>query len=282
MGNLGYAIKGILGSKASLGGGSGIYTPNGGFVGLLDSYPIGVGEAYSLRKLSASHVNAIEVRRSSDNTQTTIGFVGEELDTTALLDFVGVSDGFVSTWYTASNSGNNATNALAASQPQIVSGGSLITTNGKPSLNFQADDFLLFTNVTPLTTFTVAKLDVLSLLNYILYDLVANKGYIYGGSLAGANGIGVFDGATKTIAGEDLNQHLGYFNYASTLFQIARDGGAATDLAAGSNIPLTQIGRSASNLSFNGKVQEAIMYPTSQSANKVPIETNIKTFYSIP
>lgn len=45
--------------------------------------------AYSLRKLSKSAVNAITVRRSSDNTEQTIGFAGNDLDSDPLLNFVG-------------------------------------------------------------------------------------------------------------------------------------------------------------------------------------------------
>jgi hypothetical protein len=56
---------------------------------LLDLYP-SAAVAYSLRKLRTAYSgNAIRVRRSSDNTEQDIGFVGNELDTTTMLDFVG-------------------------------------------------------------------------------------------------------------------------------------------------------------------------------------------------
>lgn len=59
------------------------------FTGLLDTYP-GAAVGYSLRRLSSTYTgNAIRVRRSSDNTEQNIGFVGNELDTTTMLDFVG-------------------------------------------------------------------------------------------------------------------------------------------------------------------------------------------------
>ncbi|HDZ0636275.1 TPA: hypothetical protein RRT33_005181, partial [Klebsiella pneumoniae] len=57
--------------------------------------------ALSLRQLSASYTGpAIRVRRSSDNTEINIGFTAEgDLDTTALLNFCGSGNGFISVWY---------------------------------------------------------------------------------------------------------------------------------------------------------------------------------------
>jgi hypothetical protein len=52
-------------------------------------YGDGAAAAYSLRKVKASYSgNCIDVRRSSDDTTSSIGFSGNELDTTALEDFV--------------------------------------------------------------------------------------------------------------------------------------------------------------------------------------------------
>ena len=52
----------------------------------------GAAAAYSLRKVKASYSgNCIDVRRSSDNTTSSIGFSGNELDTTALEAFVNAS-----------------------------------------------------------------------------------------------------------------------------------------------------------------------------------------------
>jgi hypothetical protein len=56
---------------------------------LLDSYP-NSKFAFSLRKLSSTYGgSAIRVRRNSDNTEQDIGFVSNQLDTTALQSFVG-------------------------------------------------------------------------------------------------------------------------------------------------------------------------------------------------
>jgi len=56
---------------------------------LLDLYPE-ASAAYSLRKLRNTYIgSAIRVRRSSDNTETDIGFVNDTLDTGSLNNFVG-------------------------------------------------------------------------------------------------------------------------------------------------------------------------------------------------
>ena len=80
---------------------------------LLDSYS-GAAAAYSLRKLTSTYTgNAIRVRRSSDNTEQNIGFdAGGNLNTIALLAFVGSGNGFVTTWYDQSGNSKNVINAL--------------------------------------------------------------------------------------------------------------------------------------------------------------------------
>jgi hypothetical protein len=110
------------------------------FVGLLDAYP-NAAAAYSLRQLSSSYTgDAIRVRRASDNTELNIGFVANELDTSALTTFASGTDAFVTTWYDQSGNSRNATQATATNQPQIVSSGSVLTENGKPSANFTSSN----------------------------------------------------------------------------------------------------------------------------------------------
>jgi hypothetical protein len=100
---------------------------------LLDLFP-SASVAYSLRKLRTDYTgNCIRVRRSSDNTEQDIGFVGNELDITSLLAFVGVNDGFITIWYDQSGNANHSTQTVALSQPQIVASGVVNTLiSGKP------------------------------------------------------------------------------------------------------------------------------------------------------
>lgn len=94
--------------------------------------------AFSTRRLSTSYLgNAMQVRRSSDNTTQNIGFTpGGDLDVTALLAFVGAGNGYVSIWYDQSGNGRNMTQGTAVNQPRIVNSGTLDTENSKPFIRF--------------------------------------------------------------------------------------------------------------------------------------------------
>lgn len=78
----------------------------------------------------------IRVRRTSDNTQQDIGFNGNDLDTAALLSFVGGGSGFVVTWYDQSGQGRHFTQSDTGMQPRIVLSGVIDTWLSKPSLRF--------------------------------------------------------------------------------------------------------------------------------------------------
>jgi hypothetical protein len=109
---------------------------------LLDLYPSTQGQYY-MHKVSSTYNGAcIRVRRSSDNTEQDIGFLGDDLDTASLLSFVGVGDGLVTTWYSQSGF-FNLTQTSSSMQPSIVLSGVLQTLNGKPCLKFDGvNDFL--------------------------------------------------------------------------------------------------------------------------------------------
>lgn len=108
---------------------------------------------FSLRKLTARATNAIIVRRSSDNAEQVIGFSGRDLDTTALLAFVGAGNGFVAAWYDQSPNGNNAVQTVAVTQPQIVSSGALIVSpKGRPAMRFTAANSTVLTTGSSVVT----------------------------------------------------------------------------------------------------------------------------------
>jgi hypothetical protein len=110
--------------------------------GVLDLLTVSSAAAYSLRKLRSGYTgSAIRVRRSSDNAEADIGFDSAgNLDTTALLTFIGSGNGFVTTWYDQSGNARNATQTTAGSQPLIVSNGALEALNGKPAILFDGVD----------------------------------------------------------------------------------------------------------------------------------------------
>lgn len=104
---------------------------------LLDQYP-GATFAFSLKKLRNDYSGAcIRVVRSSDNAEQDIGFAADgELDTTALLAFVGAGNGFITIWYNQSAiNTQNAVQETLLEQPVIVSNGQVIGLNSKPTID---------------------------------------------------------------------------------------------------------------------------------------------------
>lgn len=79
--------------------------------------------AYSLKKVISTANKAVRVRRSSDNTELDIGFVGDAFDVTSLLAFAGAGSAFVKVFYDQTPTGINMVQSTASDQPRIVNAG---------------------------------------------------------------------------------------------------------------------------------------------------------------
>lgn len=110
----------------------------------LDQLAVVPRAAWGLTKVCATGVQAIRVRRSSDNDELDINFNGRLLDTTALLDFCGAGSGYAHTVYDQTGNGEDFVQTTASKQPRIVNAGvydGLITPDG-------ADDFMVCSSLT--------------------------------------------------------------------------------------------------------------------------------------
>jgi hypothetical protein len=76
---------------------------------------------FSTAKLSSDDTISIRVRRSSDNAEKDIGFIGKNLDTQTLLNFVGSGNGYIISTY--SKGTVSSSQGLTDSQPLIVENG---------------------------------------------------------------------------------------------------------------------------------------------------------------
>jgi hypothetical protein len=76
---------------------------------------------FSTAKLNSNDTLSIRVRRDLDNAEKDIGFIGKDLDTQTLLDFVGGGNGYIISTY--SQGTVSSSQGLADSQPLIVENG---------------------------------------------------------------------------------------------------------------------------------------------------------------
>jgi len=275
---------------------------------LLDFYP--AAAAYSVRKLRAAYTGAcMRVRRSSDNAEQDIGFVSGELDTTALLSFVGVNDGFVVTWYDQTGNGFTRGQFNASQQMRIVTSGVLNVKNSKPSIFGDGSTRFLRTVVgDPLVPLFIPAMDdgnQFSVFSVHHSNLLGAIRGLWQTTATGSNNQvrGIAD--TRTTASpinwlvvnsggtlflstlsavrNDTNQRLQVASMdASNLlrgFDNGATGGTATYTGSYANSEFI-IG-SGANGSLNGGVQELIIFDTNQLANRVDIQNDINTYYGI-
>jgi hypothetical protein len=283
--------------RIGLGLGLGLRQASGGvapYVGLLDTYP-SAAAAYSIRLLRSAYTgNAIRVRRSSDNAESDIGFTAlGDLDTTALTTFCSGTDGFVTTWYDQSGNAYNATQGTAANQPQIVSSGAVLTTNGKPSANFDGSNDSLFTTGTPFSA-TETTLIAVSKLNNVgpylrLFSIGAyNNGRYLGSNTFTDDMLAIFNNTTLTcFGGVAITQNVSIMYNTGTNGVLWQNGSqvntvGANDSSYGNeNLYIGSDKVQESVELWKGIGQEFIFYPSSQSSNVSGIGSNINTYYGI-
>ena len=265
------------------------------FVGLLDDYS-GAAAAYSLRLLRSAYTgNAIRVRRASDNTEQDIGFVDNELDTSALTTFCSGTNGFVMTWYDQSGNGRDATQTTAANQPQIVSSGSVINVNSKPSLQFDGSgDIMKFIGS---GTSSSNTLFVLSKCNNLAstYQTITSIGdirpssafcYMYFNPSNADKRVIYSDSTVSQDGSRTTNQELVAIDAVSSNISMFVNNSSVSltnsSRTLTTNLNNLQIGNDTQyNDHFNGNIQEIILYTTSQTSNVSGINSNINDFYSI-
>ena len=254
----------------------------------------------------------MRVRRNSDNEEVDVrgdanGNIslsspiigGSENETFG--EYVGTASGYCTTWYDQFNTGlyqNNLTQATAADQPMIVSGGSLITdSSGNASLAFDGSNHYL-----PFDTGFTAGLNISGYSAFIVFQanttddnqMVASLGsfadsnkraylpFINGGNMT-------FNYGTTAAPNLTANTNL---NLGIVSADIARDNMRAfvngTDLGVGAldnksgGDATVALGGLGNSLLFGGKIGEFIFYQNdSLSNNMATIQDNINDHFSI-
>jgi hypothetical protein len=262
---------------------------------LLDLYP-SAALAYSVRKLRTLYTgNAIRVRRSSDNAEQNIAFVGNNLDTASLTSFCSGTDGFVTTWYDQSGNARDAIQATASLQPQIVSSGSVLDVNAKPSLKFDGNNdimkFIGSGTSSSNTMFVLSK----SNSNVASYQTIASIGDIRPATALAYLYFGVTPNNSRAIYSDVLTSQDGARTLVQELVTIDAFSTSIAMYVNNANQSLTnnlrvltsnlnnvQIGNDTQYSDpYNGNIQEVILYTTAQTSNVSGINTNINAYYGI-
>jgi hypothetical protein len=252
---------------------------------LLDLYP-NAAAAYSLRKIRTAYSgSAIRVRRSSDNAEQNIGFLNNELDTTALLTFCGAGNGFVTTWYDQSANARNAIQSTGGNQPLIVQTGNILTINSKPAIFLDGLDDRL--NITP---FNFNSTNYNSFVgkrgasgrrmyglggNQYIYALWFDNKYYLQAKSTGYQTSNATDTTTNQLLLTGLNNGTNQEIYKNS--NVVASSFVSFTLASAINAIGAYVG---SNFAYC-ELQEIVFYNFDQSSNRAAIETNINDYYGI-
>jgi len=280
----------------------------GAYLGILDTYTNAVA-AYSLRLLRLPYSgSAIRVRRSGDNAETDIGFNSTGgLDTVSLLSFCGVNNAFVVTWYDQSGNGLNVTQSTAINQPQIVTSGSVVLSNTKPSIVFDAtNDILLRTSPdsealamdihSSVFVHQVGAIwsNVYSVIQRRISTAGSPTNYAPQGQASSAdrrlyawNGsVLTFSSATYQLNTQYLENYIGNTTAGTGSMKLFRNNANVlnTNLSMGTkNIPTNPVftvGNWTNELTQK-YVQEIIIWSTYKSSDISAINTSVNTFYNV-
>ena len=263
----------------------------------------GATGGWATRHLLSSYAGpCLRVRRSSDDTEQDIGFVGAAMDTTSLLSFVGANDGFVRTWHDQSGNARHYQQVNNTNQPKIVNAGSLITTiGGKPCLDFDGvDNFLAsqaaanFITTSAGTIFVVFNADIISTNAAIAYDDDAIWGdatSFIGAHLNNAiptvrsmNDDGAVDHAANTIATATSYVHIWCHRSGNIESYITSTPTTAASGNTGSLTNALRVGRNydAAGQWYDGKMTEMICYNTALSSGDLgTVAADMAAYYGI-
>ena len=219
------------------------------------------------------------MRRASDNTTQSIGFVNNELDTASLESFCSGTDGFVTTWYDQSGNANDAAQATASSQPQIVSSGSTILDNGKPSLAGVNADTIMSKTLTLSNSNSFFSVNSKTGSSFGSYHGIFSFGSLQTYS-QGTNYQIYQSGGYDTGLSFDTQAVISEITNNTTL-EFFKNGTSGGTKSATFGTQVLRIMGFVGGQALNGKMQELVIYDSNESSNRTGIETNINDFYSI-
>ena len=256
---------------------------------VLDRYSA-ITAAYSLRLLKSSYTGspAIRIRRSSDNSETDIGFTSSgDLDEAALIAFTGSGDGFVRTWYDQSGNNNHAINTNVATQPQLVFAGVVNKMNGRPSLKGSVARNTRLER-TPTSAITINQYSVVG------QGEVNGSNYVNFLQQAGPNAFfrynpsGIFEAwsqgttqisSTVTQFTNSLKIYSAQFSTGKLYSNGVQIGSTTASSATSSSNVYTLFNNPGNSSPLNGSMSEFILF--SSTSDRSSLESSQGAYYSI-
>jgi hypothetical protein len=252
--------------------------------GLLATYT-GAAAAYSVRQLSDKAVIALRIRRDSDDAETNIGWdANGDLDTTAISDFCGTANGYVTRWWDQSTNGNHADQATDTSQPQIYNGTAVIKdSNNVPELLCSDDRFNLSSTISLTSGYSCIHVSEQSGRDSASFGSTSSFHYI---TLYQSSNVWFYhtnSGRTLSYVVPLNTKQLHWLNWTGSTVGIGINAGTLTTGALSTSTEINLLLNASGNLQsgWRGRVQEMIIYPSNQSTNRTGIESDINTYFSI-
>lgn len=247
---------------------------------------------YSLRKLVSGAKYAIRVRRSNDNDETDIGFIGSDLDTVSLLVFAGANSVFIPKWYDQSINGNHALQTTASNQPRIVNTGTIDTDGNRACIQaILAND----------TCFSVTDSDSLDFTTNTTMNVIYNpnsNGETSGRIVDKGNGL-IANVSIPQLSFSSILSNVAYVTQSAmnlhtvtcnsianqTKFYSNGDLNATTtrpELTVNSS-PMIILNRFDLARQYDGKISELIFFKkTLSDSERQRLEYNQSMYYNIP
>ena len=264
---------------------------------------------YSLRLLNPYYTGAAIRVINDSNVEADIGFVEEELDTTALLNHCGSGDGYLVKWYDQSQtggtgSGNDATygspHFTPVNRPKIVSAGSVLTENGKPCIFVEDSSMQLASQVDfPNTNGTLvayvssknASADNNSgmiLGDYQGYANQQNRIWEHGTYIQSQiyNGTGNHTFASPedgAIAGSGQHVVMLYRDPSARWYMDKNSVNSGQNQNRNYTFSIETLFGAHNSVAYSyyGNVQEIIAFDSGKSTERADIKSNINAYYSI-
>jgi hypothetical protein len=260
---------------------------------LLDeSFGSGAEAAYSTRQLRREQTECMVIRRASDSTTTTIGFdASGNISEADIETFCTGTTCTVYQWLDQSGNGNTATAADSSKRPTIFTGGALVKDNGKVAILFDGvnNHFFSDNNLTgsvPMCFLSVANISAATFAEGLnSYMNASNDGYETRMDTSGEQIIFASNASDieKHVAKQSQFLTFANQNASTQLFSVS---GNATTISNSATISVTaDFGIAtrnpfASNTSWNGFIQESIVFSSDKSAVRTSIEENVGDYFT--